>query len=48
MEKDNEYSHPLNVVFGFFLYEMDAFQYIGDIINPPFLHLEDLCRSVQI
>lgn len=48
MEKDNEHLHPLNVVLGFFLNEMDAFQYIGDIVNPPFLHLEDLCCSVQI
>lgn len=42
------YSHPLHVVFRLLLNEVDAFQYVGDIINPSLLHFQHLCRLVQI
>lgn len=44
----DSYSHPLHVVFRFLLNEVDAFQYIGDIINPSLLHFQHLCCLVQI
>lgn len=44
----DSYSHPLHVVFRLLLNEVDAFQYIGDIINPPLLHFQHLCCLVQI
>lgn len=44
----DSYSHPLHVVFRLLLNEVDAFQYIGDIINPSLLHFQHLCCLVQI
>lgn len=42
------YSHPLHVVFGLLLDEVDAFQDIGDVVNPPLLHFQHLRGLVQI
>ena len=42
------YSHPLHVVFRLLLNEVDAFQDVGDVINPSLLHLQHLCCLVQI
>lgn len=36
---DGGHLHPLDVVFGFLLDEVDAFQHVGDVIKSPFLHL---------
>lgn len=44
----DSYSHPLHVVFRLLLNEVDAFQYIGDVVNPSLLHLQHLCCFVQI
>lgn len=42
------YSHPLDVVLRLLLNEVDAFQHVGDVVNPPLLHFEHLCCLVQI
>lgn len=47
-ERVGSYSHPLDVVLRLLLNEVDAFQHVGDVVNPPLLHLEHLCCLVQI
>lgn len=42
------YSHPLHVVFRLLLNEVDAFQHVGDVIDPSLLHLQHLRCLVQI
>ena len=44
----DSYSHPLHVVFRLLLNEVNAFQHIGDVINPSLLYLQHLCCLVQI
>lgn len=39
---------PLNVVFGFFADELNSLQHVGDVVNPPFLHLQDFGGPVQV
>ena len=42
------YSHPLHVVFRLLLNEVDAFQHVGDVIDPSLLHFQYLRCLVQI
>lgn len=40
--------HPLDVVLGFLADELDALQYIRDVIDATFLDLQHLSSPVQI
>lgn len=40
--------HPLDVVLGFLADELDALQYIGDVVDTTFLDLQHLSSPVQI
>lgn len=42
------YSHPLHIVLGLLLDEVDALQHVGDVVDPSLLHFEHLGRLVQV
>lgn len=42
------YLQPLNVVLGLLGNELDALEDVGDVVDAPLLHLQHLCRPVQV
>lgn len=39
---------PLNVVLGFLADELNSLQYVGDVVDPPLLHLQHLGGPVKV